>query len=175
MRDGRSSTHCAPVVSWYGGREHPQCTRHTHTHIHTCIHTRGKFTNFGRLSRSLYPPTVGTLRVTHRHPTKRVVSLRLPLSSIPSTFPPPPPQIPPDPFARVCLYRTLWYMYAYVYTLSRDARNARASLTHTRESFLRRAPCRKYINRPHSRRYRQLLLPPSSRRWVNHRRVCPAC
>lgn len=137
-----------------------------HTHI------RGEFTNFGRslvvstLSLTL-PPAVGSL-FPKRHPAGRVVSLSLSSVSL--------LKLPPDSPGYVCLYRTYGtYVRTYIH------RSLVTSVTREPLSRIRASPSygarrRKYINRPHSRRYRQLLLPPSSRLWVNHRRrVCPAC
>lgn len=131
----RSDAHSAPVVSGCGGREHLQCTQHAHAYTHTHTHTRGEFTNFGRslvvstLSLTL-PPAVGSL-FPKRHPAGRVVSLSRPSPSSNSPR-----------FSRLCVFIPhLWYIRTYVYTsLSRDERNARTTLTHTRESFVRRAP-----------------------------------
>lgn len=149
-----------------------------HTYMHTCTHTRGKFTNFGRLSRSLHPSPSRRGNPPRHPPSPNEARCLSPSSSrrpypplFPLKLPPPSPPI----LLPVCVYTALYGTYTRTYTSSSVTRVTREPLTHTRESPSYGARRRKYINRPHSRRYRQLLLPPSSRRWVNHRRVCPAC
>jgi len=138
---------------------HPTCTR-MHTHSRTNSRTL-----VGSLSQPpSLPPIVGSLfpSVTQRG----AFSLSLSPSS----------NTPLEPPGHVCLYRTLWYIRTYCIYIALVTSVTREPLSRIRASPSYGARRRKYINRPHSRRYRQLLLPPSSRLWVNHRhRVCPAC
>lgn len=123
----------------------------------------------GRFSRSLHPPShCGN---PPRHPEGRVVSLYLPLIR--------PPQLsPPSLLPHPCMFILYFTVHTYVYVtlvtrVTRIPTYLPPSLPPLSLPFSRiRATCsllygahrRKYINRSHSRRYRQLLLPPSSRR-----------
>ena len=149
-------------MSECGGREHLQCTRHAHA----CTHIRGRIHElWSALSLSL-PPSLPSWEASSPASPSGERSLSLSPSS----------NTPLEPPGHVCLYRTLWYIRTYCIYIALVTSVTREPLSRIRASPSYGARRRKYINRPHSRRYRQLLLPPSSRLWVNHRhRVCPAC
>lgn len=147
-------TQCAYIEVW---RER---------HLYARAHRTNSLTSVvGSLVVSTLPPTCCGKSLFQHHPTERVVSLRL----SPQTS-----SILLVVYVYIALYSTHTRRYIH---RSRDERNARTSLTHTRESFIRRAPQK--VHKPSSFTSISSTVASSvvaPRRWVNHQqRMCPTC